>query len=163
MRRGLARSTTILTGGRTRQASVRAALTALAADAEIVVVHDAARPFAPPDLFTDVIRAVEGGADGAVPVIAVADTVKRLDGVRVVDTVARNELGLAQTPQAFRVRALREAHDRAFTAEEKVTDDAMLLERTATVVAVAGDPRNFKITTMLDLARAEARMGGVRA
>ena len=160
---GLPVPTTILTGGRTRQASVRAALTALAADAEIVVVHDAARPFAPPDLFTDVIRAVEGGADGAVPVIAVADTVKRLDGVRVVDTVARNELGLAQTPQAFRVKALREAHDRAFAAEEKVTDDAMLLERTATVVAVAGDPRNFKITTMLDLARAEARMGGVRA
>ena len=125
---------------------MRAALTALAADAEIVVVHDAARPFAPPDLFTDVIRAVEGGADGAVPVIAVADTVKRLDGVRVVDTVARNELGLAQTPQAFRVQALREAHDRAFNAAEKVTDDAMLLERTATVVAVAGDPRNFKIT-----------------
>ena len=99
---GLPVPTTVLTGGRTRQASVRAALAALAADAEIVVVHDAARPFAPPDLFTDVIRAVEGGADGAVPVIAVADTVKRLDGVRVVDTVARNELGLAQTPQAFR-------------------------------------------------------------
>src|SRR6476646_8546542 len=85
---GLPVPTTILPGGRTRQASVRAALTALAADAEIVVVHDAARPFAPPDLFTDVIRAVEGGADGAVPVIAVADTVTRLAGARAVDTAA---------------------------------------------------------------------------
>src|SRR6266705_597079 len=68
---GLPVPTTILTGGRTRQASVRAALTALAADAEIVVVHDAARPFAPPDLFTDVNRPVGArfhGADGAVPV-----------------------------------------------------------------------------------------------
>ncbi len=95
--------------------------------------------------------------------IAVADTVKRLDGVRVVDTVARTDLGLAQTPQAFRVQVLREAHDRALAADQKVTDDAMLLERIATIVAVAGDPMNFKITTMLDLARAEARMGGVRA
>jgi 2-C-methyl-D-erythritol 4-phosphate cytidylyltransferase len=160
---GLMVPTTVLTGGRTRQASVRAALSALAPDAEIVVVHDAARPFAPPDLFTEVIRAVEAGADGAIPVVPVTDTVKRLDGIRVVDTIDRAELANAQTPQAFRVLALREAHERAVAEGEAVTDDAALLERTETVVAVVGDPMNFKITTLLDLARAEARIGGVHA
>ena len=160
---GLSLPTTVLTGGRTRQASVRAALSALAPDADVVVVHDAARPFAPPDLFTEVIRAVEAGADGAIPVVPVTDTVKRLDGIRVVDTIDRTELANAQTPQAFRVGVLRAAHERAVTDGEAVTDDAALLERTATVVAVVGDPMNFKITTLLDLARAEARMGGVHA
>jgi 2-C-methyl-D-erythritol 4-phosphate cytidylyltransferase len=160
---GLSLPTTVLTGGRTRQASVRAALSALAPDAEVVVVHDAARPFAPPDLFTEVIRAVEAGADGAIPVVPVTDTVKRLDGIRVVDTIDRTELANAQTPQAFRVRILRAAHERAATDGEDVTDDAALLERTATVVAVVGDPMNFKITTLLDLARAESRIGGVHA
>jgi 2-C-methyl-D-erythritol 4-phosphate cytidylyltransferase len=160
---GLSLPTTVLTGGRTRQASVRAALSALAPDAEVVVVHDAARPFAPPDLFTEVIRAVEAGADGAIPVVPITDTVKRLDGIRVVDTIDRTELANAQTPQAFRVRALRAAHERAATEGADVTDDAALLERTATVVAVVGDPMNFKITTLLDLARAESRIGGVHA
>jgi 2-C-methyl-D-erythritol 4-phosphate cytidylyltransferase len=80
-----------------------------------------------------------------------------------VGTLAREELGLAQTPQAFRVASLRDAHDRAAAEGERATDDATLLERLGTVVAVAGDPMNFKITTMLDLARAEARMGGLRA
>jgi 2-C-methyl-D-erythritol 4-phosphate cytidylyltransferase len=110
-----------------------------------------------------VIRAVEAGADGAIPVVPVTDTVKRLDGIRVVDTIDRTELANAQTPQAFRVGALRAAHERAVTDGEAATDDAALLERTATVVAVVGDPMNFKITTLLDLARAEARMGGVHA
>jgi 2-C-methyl-D-erythritol 4-phosphate cytidylyltransferase len=160
---GLMLPTTVLTGGRTRQASVRAALSALAPDAVIVVVHDAARPFAPPDLFTEVIRAVEAGADGAIPVVPVTDTVKRIDGIRVVDTVDRRDLANAQTPQAFRVAALREAHERAAADGEAATDDAMLLERSGTVVAVVGDPMNFKITTLLDLARAESRIGGVRA
>ena len=159
---GLMVPTTVLTGGRTRQASVRAALTALVADADIVVVHDAARPFAPPDLFTEVIRAVDAGADGAIPVVPVTDTVKRIDGIRVVGTVDRTELASAQTPQAFRVEALREAHERA-EADDQATDDAMLLETRATVVAIPGDPMNFKITTLLDLARAEARIGGVHA
>ena len=63
----------------------------------------------------------------------------------------------------FYLKLERTAHERDASEGWDVTDDAMLLERTATVVAVAGDPRNFKITTMLDLARAEARMGGVRA
>jgi len=159
---GLPVAATVVLGGPTRQASVRAALDVLDGP-EIVVVHDAARPFAPPDLFSEVVRAVANGADGAIPVVAVTDTVKRLDGLRVVDTVQRDDLGLAQTPQAFRVEALRAAHERAVHAGYEVTDDAMLLEQVGSVVAVAGDPRNFKITSMLDLARAEARIGGVDA
>lgn len=156
---GLPVPATVVVGGATRQASVRAALEALDGP-EIVAVHDAARPFAPPDLFTEVVRAVAAGADGAIPVIAMTDTVKRLDGLRVVDTVAREDLGLAQTPQAFGVVALRKAHEEATHAGYEVTDDAMLLEQVGSVVAVPGDPRNFKITSMMDLARAEARIGG---
>src|SRR5262245_15588818 len=139
---GLPVPATVVRGGATRQASVRAALDALDGP-EVVVVHDAARPFAPPDLFTEVVRAVTAGADGAIPVTAVADTVKRLDGLRVVDTVSRDDLGLAQTPQAFRVAALRSAHDQAVHAGYEVTDDAMLLERVGSVVAVPGGPRNL--------------------
>lgn len=160
---GLAVPCTVVTGGVTRQASVRAALTAVTGDADVVVIHDAARPFAPPDLFTDVVEAVVEGADGAIPVLAVTDTVKRVDGGIVTGTVDRATLALAQTPQAFRVVALREAHDRAAADGTAVTDDAALLEASGTVVAVLGDPMNVKITTMLDLARAEARMGGVGA
>jgi 2-C-methyl-D-erythritol 4-phosphate cytidylyltransferase len=156
---GLPVPATVVVGGATRHASVRAALAVLDGP-EIVAIHDAARPFAPPDLFTEVVRAVASGADGAIPVVAMTDTVKRLDGLRVVDTVPRDDLGLAQTPQAFRVEALRRAHEEATHAGYSVTDDAMLLERVGSVVAVPGDPRNFKITSMLDLARAEARIGG---
>jgi 2-C-methyl-D-erythritol 4-phosphate cytidylyltransferase len=156
---GLSTPVQVVTGGVTRQASVRAAVAVLV-EAEIVVVHDAARPFASPELFDDVVQAVREGVDGAIPVIPVSDTVKRLDGVRVVDTVSRDDLGLAQTPQAFRLTSLRRAHEHAVHAGLEVTDDAMLLEQVGTVVAVPGDPRNFKVTTLLDLARAEERMGG---
>ncbi len=159
---GLPVACTVVTGGATRQASVQAALAALGDDAAIVVIHDAARPFAPPDLFTSVVHAVEEGADGAIPVLPVMDTVKRIRDSEVVGTVDREELGLAQTPQAFRVEALREAHAGALADGTAVTDDAMLLERAGRVVAVAGDPMNLKVTTMLDLARAEERMGGTR-
>lgn len=159
---GLPVPATVVEGGASRQASVRAALAVLEGP-QIVAIHDAARPFAPPDLFTEVVRAVAGGADGAIPVVAASDTVKRLDGLRVVETIPRDDLGLAQTPQAFRVTALRAAHEEATKAGYEVTDDATLLEQIGAVIAVPGDPRNFKITTMLDLARAEARIGGVDA
>jgi 2-C-methyl-D-erythritol 4-phosphate cytidylyltransferase len=154
---------TIVVGGPTRQASVRAALRELRDRAGIVVVHDAARPFAPPALFTEVVAAVAAGADGAVPVIPVTDTVKRVFDGRVVATVERSELVLAQTPQAFRLQALLDAHSRADEAGSERTDDAGLVETVAVVVTVAGDPMNVKITTMFDLARAAARMGAVGA
>ncbi len=157
---GLDLPCTIVTGGATRQASVRAALAALGPGTEVVAVHDAARPFAPPDLFTEVVGAVTGDVVGAVPVVPVADTVKRVLDGRVLSTVDREELALAQTPQAFRFQSLVDAHERAATEGVVVTDDAMLMEGEGSVVTVPGDPMNMKITTMLDLARAEARMGG---
>ncbi len=152
--------TSVVVGGATRQASVRAALEAVPDDAAAIAVHDAARPFASPDLFTEVIDAVLEGADGAIPVLAVADTVKRVHEGIVVATLDRDELALAQTPQAFRAERLREAHVRAAAAGLDVTDDATLLELAGGIVRVVqGDVRNFKITTLMDLARADAWMG----
>ena len=97
------------------------------------------------------------------PVLRPADTVKRVhDGV-VVGTESRDEIALAQTPQAFRTRLLRDAHERAITEGWKVTDDAALLERTGAVVrALPGDPRNFKVTTAFDLERADRTGAGGR-
>ncbi|HYV60935.1 MAG TPA: 2-C-methyl-D-erythritol 4-phosphate cytidylyltransferase [Acidimicrobiia bacterium] len=140
-------------GGSTRSASVRAGLDVVAAAATVVVVHDAARPLAPPSLFECVIAAVRSGADAAVPGLPIPDTVKRVDGDDVVETVARDALVTAQTPQAFRADALRAAHDRGAEA----TDDAALVEAAGgRVVVVPGDPRNLKITTPADLLVAAA-------
>ena len=140
-------------GGARRSESVRAGLRAVPSDAEIVVVHDAARPLARAGLFTAVIAAVRDGADAAVPVVPVADTLKRVDGSRVVATVERDGLVTVQTPQAFRADALRAAHAHGGDA----TDDAALVETGGgTVVVVPGDPGNLKVTTPADLAVAAA-------
>jgi 2-C-methyl-D-erythritol 4-phosphate cytidylyltransferase len=147
-------------GGETRQASVRAALEAVPASVDIVAVHDAARPFASPDLFLRVLEAVRRGPDGAVPVLAVADTVLRVRGEVVEGVESREELALGQTPQAFRTAALREAHANAETAGASFTDDASMLRWAGyEVLAVPGDPDNVKITTLADLAHADRRMG----
>jgi 2-C-methyl-D-erythritol 4-phosphate cytidylyltransferase len=135
-------------GGRTRSASVRAGLDAVPHEAEVVVVHDAARPLATAALFHAVIHAVREGADGAVPGVPVGDTVKQVDGTRVVGTLDREQLIAVQTPQAFRAHQLRAAHVDARDA----TDDAALLELMgARVVFVPGDTTNIKITTPSDL------------
>jgi 2-C-methyl-D-erythritol 4-phosphate cytidylyltransferase len=147
----------VVTGGPTRQASVRAALGAVSPAAEVIVVHDAARPFATSDLFASVIASVEAGADGAVPVVAIPDTVKRIRGGEIVATEDRVELGLAQTPQAFRASVLREAHAAAEAADVDLTDDAAVLEWAGRrVIVVPGEPGNFKITTAADLERVGA-------
>jgi len=139
----------VVAGGESRSASVRAGLGAIAADADIVVVHDAARPLASAGLFELVIDAVRAGADGAVPGVEVSDTLKRVDDDRVVGTVARDGLVAVQTPQAFRAAALRAAH----RSDDDATDDAALVEvGGGRVVVVAGDPRNIKVTTLADLA-----------
>ncbi len=147
----------VVAGGPTRSASVRAGLAAVPEDAEIVVVHDAARPLAGPALFERVVAAVRGGADGAVPGLPVPDTIKRVDATGdvaiVVETLDRPALRAIQTPQAFAAAVLRRAHADGGDA----TDDAALVEGLgATVVVVEGDPANLKITGPDDLARAEA-------
>ena len=144
----------VVPGGPTRSASVRAGLAAVPDRAEIVVVHDAARPLATAELFGRVIAEVRAGADGAVPGIPVADTIKRVDATgRVIETPDRAALRAIQTPQAFSAAVLRRAHAGAGEA----TDDAALVEDLgATVVVVDGDPSNLKITAAEDLVRAEA-------
>ena len=148
-------------GGATRSESVRAGLAAVPDDATIICVHDAARPFASTDLYGLVVAAVVGGADAAVPGVAVADTIKVVDrstGVaRVVDTPDRSTLVAVQTPQAFRASVLRAAH----AAGHDATDDAALVELAGgTVVVVEGDPDNRKITLPADLdwARSQERL-----
>ena len=144
-------------GGATRSASVRAGLAAVAPSATIVVVHDAARPLASPALFEAVIGAVRRGADAAVPAVPVPDTVKRVDGDEVVETVARDELVVVQTPQAFRADALRAAH----TGGADATDDAALIEAAdGRVVIVPGERANLKVTTPADLVMAAAILTG---
>jgi 2-C-methyl-D-erythritol 4-phosphate cytidylyltransferase len=140
----------VVAGGATRSESVRAGLAAVPDDADVVVVHDAARPWASPALFRAVVAAVEdGGGDGAVPGLPLADTVKRVDGDRVVETVDRAGLVAVQTPQAFRAEVLRKAHASCADA----TDDAALVEQVGgTVVVVPGEPGNRKVTNREDLA-----------
>ena len=135
-------------GGATRSDSVRAGLAAVPVDATIICVHDAARPFADPSLFDRAVAAVVAGADGAIPAIAVTDTIKVVaDGV-VVATPDRASLVAVQTPQAFRADVLRRAHTSADTS----TDDAALVEAIGgRVVVVEGDTRNRKITRPDDL------------
>jgi len=144
----------VVAGGATRAGSVRAGLAAVPAEAAIVVVHDAVRPLASAQLFVAVVDAVRtGGVDGAVPVIPVADTLKRVVEDRVVATVDRDDLVAIQTPQAFAADALRAAHRDGGEA----TDDAGLLEAAGLIVGtVPGDPRNLKLTRPEDLTLAEA-------
>lgn len=149
----------VVPGGATRGASVRAALAEVPAEVPVVVCHDAARPFASPALFDDVVRALDERPEvaGVVPVVPVADTVKRVSDGYVVRTEPRDELALAQTPQGFRATALREAHERAAAQGRDFSDDAALVEWAGHGVStVPGEPSNFKITTADDLARATA-------
>ena len=151
----------VVTGGSTRLASVLAALEVVPPETQVVAIHDAARPFAPPDLFTAVIEAVSEQTPGVVPIAPVTDTVKHIVDGRVVRTLDREHLGLAQTPQAFDVGVLRAAHGHVGAPGVALTDDAAALEHDGVAVAaIAGDPSNVKITTLFDLASADARMGG---
>ncbi len=148
-------------GGATRQASVRAGLEALQTRRpDIVLVHDAARPFASGALLS---RAIEAAAKigGAIPALPVTDTVKRVDQAgRIQETIDRSRLRLVQTPQAFAYPQLLAAHRRA-AAEGRLdfTDDAALAEWAGMPVSVfAGEPGNMKLTTAEDFARAEASL-----
>ena len=153
----------IAPGGAERQDSVRIALGLSSVEAELVIVHDAARPFATPAMFAAALAAAErvGAAIAATPL---ADTIKRVGhGVgndrAIIATVARANLWQAQTPQAFRRDLLIRAHERAVLDRiDRIvaTDDADLVERLgATVAVVDGSTMNFKITTAADLRLAE--------
>lgn len=136
-------------GGETRSASVRAGLAAVPEEATVICVHDAARPLATAALYRRVVDAVAAGADGAIPGVAVTDTIKIVDDAGVVrDTPPRHLLRAVQTPQAFRADRLRRAHRDGAEG----TDDASLVEAAGgRVVIVDGEPQNFKITTPEDL------------
>jgi len=139
--------TVAVSGGAQRSHSVRNALAACGDD-DVVIVHDAARPLASVALFQEVVKAVRVGADGAVPGIPVADTVKVVDDGRVVETLDRARLGAVQTPQAFAAGMLRRAHEDAAEG----TDCAALVEAAGgRVVVVPGEEANAKITSQHDL------------
>jgi 2-C-methyl-D-erythritol 4-phosphate cytidylyltransferase/2-C-methyl-D-erythritol 2,4-cyclodiphosphate synthase len=146
----------VVDGGARRQDSMANALRTISAATDIVVVHDAARPFVTPSLIADTVAAAsEHGA--AIAALAVRDTVKRAlasgGGYFVAETLPREEIFLAQTPQAFRRAVLERAL--AAAAGSDVTDEAMLVERAGLPVHIVhGDPANLKVTTADELARA---------
>jgi len=152
--RNAAKPISVVAGGSRRQDSVANAFARVDATAEIVVIHDAARPFVSAALVSRTIdAAVEHGA--AIAALGATDTVKRGEAGVIVDTLPRNEIFLAQTPQAFRVAVLRDALALASSAGE-ATDEAMLAEQAGHHVwLVEGDAGNMKITTASDLAIAE--------
>jgi 2-C-methyl-D-erythritol 4-phosphate cytidylyltransferase len=144
-------------GGESRSASVRNALAA-APEAEIVVVHDAARPLVRRELVQRCLDALQPGVDGAIAAVAMTDTVKEAapDG-RVMRTLDRAPLWSIQTPQVFRADVLRRALERDTAALAAATDDAMLVEEAGGVVVVVESyPENLKVTRESDLRIAEA-------
>ena len=146
----------VVAGGATRQESVWLALQAAPADTEIAIVHDAVRPFLTRALI-DLVLAAAAKAGASICALPIAETVKRVrDGV-VEATIDRTGLWAVQTPQAFRVAVLREAHEKARRDGIVGTDDAMLVERLGQrVVVVPGLEGNVKITSAADLRRARA-------
>jgi 2-C-methyl-D-erythritol 4-phosphate cytidylyltransferase / 2-C-methyl-D-erythritol 2,4-cyclodiphosphate synthase len=143
---------TVVPGGDTRQESVAHGLERVTATR--VVVHDAARPFLSRDLLRRVVEGI-GDGDGAIAAEPVEETIKAVDGARVVETVDRARLWRAQTPQAFVTESLRRAHERA--PDDAATDDAQLVELAGgTITVVRGDRRNIKITFDEDFEVAEA-------
>jgi 2-C-methyl-D-erythritol 4-phosphate cytidylyltransferase len=144
----------VVEGGATRQDSVASALAAVPAHYAIVLVHDAARAFAPPDLIERVAAAVRNGHEAVIPVLPVIDTIKQVDeSGYVYATPDRTSLRAVQTPQGFRRDILAAAHQ---AASGTATDDAALAERIgAKVFCVAGAEAALKITRPADLATAE--------
>ncbi len=144
----------VVTGGTTRAGSVREALHEVPTDALVVLVHDAARPLVTDDVIERVLRPLGEGADGVVPALPLADTVKRVEGDHVIETLDRGELVAAQTPQAFLPQSLRAAYAGDLTG---ATDCASLVERAGgRVRVVPGDRRLLKVTTRDDLALVES-------
>ena len=131
-------------GAGSRAGSVRNGLAAVPDGAEVILVHDAARPLASDAIYERVIAAVRDGADAVTPAVPIADTLRHRSG----GAADRNDIVAVQTPQGFAAAALRRAHDRG----EDATDDVTVVENDGgTVVVVDGDRRNLKLTTPLDM------------
>jgi 2-C-methyl-D-erythritol 4-phosphate cytidylyltransferase len=141
-------------GGDSRSESVRLALEEVPEDAAVVLVHDAARPLLPDAVIERVLGPLSEGWEGVVPALRVSDTVKRVEGDRVLETLRRDELVAVQTPQAFLADALR----RAVAGDvSEATDCASLVEAGGGQVTwVEGDPRLLKVTDAADLALVES-------
>jgi len=143
-----------ITGGETRSESVRLALLEVPEEAAAVLVHDAARPLVPEEVIERVLSPLGEGWDGAVPVLPLTDTIKRVEGDRVVETLARGEHVAVQTPQAFLTEVLRQALSGDVSG---ATDCASLVESGGgRVKAVPGDPRLLKVTDENDLGLVES-------
>lgn len=151
-----ARQATVVVGGADRTSSVRAALAAADENADVVLVHDAARAFVPIAVITAVIAAVRAGHPAVIPVLPVVDTIRRIgDDEVLTGVVDRNRLRIVQTPQGFAPSVLRSSHALAQRHGGTATDDAGLVERAGVpVTTVPGDRSAFKITTAADLEEA---------
>ena len=146
--------TACVTGGATRAESVRAALAEVPDDALVVLVHDAARPLVSDAVLERVLAPLSEGWEAVVPGLPLADTIKRVDGDRVLETVDRTGLVAVQTPQAFLLTTLRAAHDGDSAG---VTDCASLVEaRGVRVKVVPGDAKLLKVTSPADLELVQA-------
>jgi len=157
---GVAAHVLVVAGGASRQESVVAGLAELAdlSDDDTVLVHDAARPFMPAAVFGRLLEAIEHH-DAAIPVLPVVDTIVSGVGGEVT-YLDRGSLGLVQTPQAFRIGAVRDAHQRAAADGVVATDDASLvLHYGYRLATVEGDPLGRKITYPEDIEAWERRMG----
>ena len=149
---GCGKVSSCVTGGATRADSVRIGLAEVPEDAAVVLVHDAARPLVDDPVVERVVTTLNEGWDGAVPALPLADTVKRVEGERVVETLPREQLRAVQTPQAFVADILRGALDGS-----DWTDCASAVEAAGgRVKVVEGDPRLVKITDADDLERVAA-------
>jgi 2-C-methyl-D-erythritol 4-phosphate cytidylyltransferase len=150
---GASKVTACVTGGETRTESVRAGVAEVPEDAAVILVHDAARPVLPDEVIGRVIEALGEGFDGAVPALPVSDTVKRVDGDLVLETLDRAALVTVQTPQAFVAPTFRACVE----STQATTDCASLLEKSGgRVRIVQGDERLLKVTTRADLERVAA-------
>jgi len=150
--RGLPCEVVCVTGGATRSDSVRSGLAQVPDAAQVVLVHDAARPVASPALMSAVVAAVRHGADAAVPVVGVVDTIRDLAG----NNIDRSQLQAVQTPQGFSAGALRQAH----ATGSQATDDATLVQAVGgSTVTVPGERWNIKVTEPDDAIVVAALLG----
>lgn len=145
------KSVTVVQGGAERQDSVRNGLNAVPADTDVVVIHDAVRPFITPSLISTCVKsAYEHGAVGVMRPLK--ETLKSVSGGIVEETLDRKKLWIAQTPQAFTRALIAEAHGKAIENDITVTDDCMLVERLGkSIHVIEGSEMNIKITTPADL------------